>query len=201
VTRRLPIAALVAAAALCASLAAAPASWEPAPTPETSALEGASWAVRTDAYVATLESLDDAQRWRYLRERAGAAADPFSAPDGPGFLTFRLTLESRAAGTLVFDAGGTRLVTQDKTTRYPLDLPSIESAYGLLEREVPPAYRTIRGALFDGTVFLGSGQRAEGLLVFQGVSPRTRAFRIEVPLTTQDGSPGGLSAAYRRARR
>jgi hypothetical protein len=162
---------------------------------------GETWSVRTASYAASLERLDDAERWAFLRTHSKAAADPFATSGGAGFITFRFSLESLRAGTLVFDAGSCRLVTQDKTTRYPLDLPTIESTYGLHGREVPPAYRTVRGALFDGTVFLEQGQRAEGLLVFQNVPERTRAFAVEVVLTTQDGEQGRLTAPYKRAKR
>jgi hypothetical protein len=148
--------------------------------------------------------LDVAEVERAVRKNfwraSKAATDPFAATGGAGFITFRFELESLRAGTLVFDAGSCRLVTQDKTTRYPLDLPTIESTYGLHGREIPPAYLTVRGALFDGTVFLEQGQRVEGLLVFQNVPPRTRAFSVEVVLTTQNGDQGRFTATYKRAR-
>jgi hypothetical protein len=163
--------------------------------------EGETWSVRTGAYTAILERLDDKQRWEFLRTHSKAAVDPFAATGGAGFLTFRFRLESLRAGTMVFDAQSCRLVTQDKTTRYPLDLPTIESTYGMHGKEIPPAYLTVRGALFDGTVFLEEGQRAEGLLVFQNVPERTRSFTVEVVLTTQDGEQGRFTAPYRRAKR
>ena len=166
-------------------------------------LQGESWSVRTGSYAATLERLDDGQRWEFLRTHSKAAVDPFvaTAGAGTGFLTFRFQVEALRPGTMVFDAGSCRLVTQDKTTRYPLDLPTIESTYGLHGKEIPPAYRTVRGALFDGTVFLEEGQRAEGLLVFQNVPERTRAFTVEIVLTTQDGEQGRFTAPYKRAKR
>jgi hypothetical protein len=102
---------------------------------------------------------------------------------------------------MVFDASSCRLVTRDKTTRYPLDFPTIESAYGLHGKEMPPAYLTARGALFDSTVFLEEGQRAEGLLVFQNVPEGTRSFIVEVVLTTQNGEQGRFTATYERAKR
>ena len=163
--------------------------------------EGEAWSMRTDAYAATLERIDDAERWAFLRSHSKAATDPFAATGGAGFITFRFELESLRAGTLVFDAGSCRLVTQDKTTRYPLDLPTIESTYGMHDRDIPPAYLTVRGALFDGTVFLEQGQRVEGLLVFQNVPERTRAFSVEVVLTTQNGDQGRFTATYKRARK
>jgi hypothetical protein len=171
---------------------------EPAPGVERA---GETWTVRTPTYTATLERLDDAGRWDFLRRASRAAVDPIATPGGSGFVSFRLALESRAPGTLVFDASSCRLVTRDKTTLYPLDLAAIQSVYGLHGRPVPPAYLTVRGALFDSTAFLEEGQRAEGLLVFQSLPERTRAFSVEVVLTTQDGSPGGLTASYARPRK
>ncbi len=163
-------------------------------------LEGESWSVRTGSYTATLERLDDAARWTFLREHSKAAVDPFVTTGGAGFVTFRFRLESLRGGTMVFDAQSCRLVTQDKTTRYPLDLATIESTYGMHGKEIPPAYLTVRGALFDSTVFLEEGQRAEGLLVFQNVPDRTRAFTVEVVLTTQEGEQGRFTAPYKRAK-
>lgn len=163
-------------------------------------LEGESWSVRTGSYTATLERLDDAARWTFLREHSKAAVDPFATTGGAGFITFRFRLESLRAGTMVFDAQSCRLVTQDKTTRYPMDLATIESTYGMHGKEIPPAYLTVRGSLFDSTLFLEEGERAEGLLVFQNVPERTRAFTVEVVLTTQDGEQGRFTAPYKRAK-
>ena len=181
--------------------ASVPPAFAPGETPPGVVREGETWNVRTASYAATLERIDDAARWEFLRTHSKAAVDPFVASGGAGFLTFRFRLESLRAGNLVFDAQSCRLVTQDKTTRYPLDLPTIESTYGLHGQEVPPAYLTVRGALFDGTVFLDEGERAEGLLVFQNVPERTRAFTVEVVLTTQDGEQGRFTAPYTRAKR
>lgn len=180
--------------------AAAPPVFQPGEAHPGVTLEGEAWSVRTGSYTATLERLDDAARWAFLRAHSKAAVDPFAASGGAGFITFRFKLESLRAGNLVFDAQSCRLVTQDKTTRYPLDLPTIESTYGMHGREIPPAYLTIRGALFDGTLFLNEGERAEGLLVFQNVPERTRAFTVEVVLTTQEGEQGRFTAPYKRAK-
>jgi hypothetical protein len=191
------------ASALALALAASPAPlpFEPGDPEPGVERRGETWTQAKGGYVATLERLDDAARWAFLRAHSKAVVDPFATSAGVGFVTFRFALESRAAGTLVFDAGSCRLVTQDKTTRYPLDLPTIESAYGLHDKEIPPAYLTIRGALFDSTLFLEQGQRAEGLLVFQNVPERTRAFSVEVVLTTQGGEQGRFTAGYKRPRK
>lgn len=191
----------VASLALVLAAPAGSIPFEPADPGPGVERQGEAWTQRTSAYAATLERLDDTGRWAFLRGHSKAVVDPFAVPGGVGFVTFRFALQSLAAGTLVFDAGSCRLVTQDKTTRYPLDLPTIESAYGLHDREIPPAYLTIRGALFDGTVFLEQGERREGLLVFQNVPERTRAFSVEVVLTTQSGEQGRLTAAYKRPRK
>lgn len=186
---------------LLLAVSGAPAVFQPGEAQPGVVREGESWSVRTGSYTATLERLDDAQRWAFLREHSKAAVDPFATSGGVGFITFRFRLDSLRAGSLVFDAQSCRLVTQDKTTRYPLDLPTIQSTYGMHGKEIPPAYLTVRGALFDGTVFLEEGQRAEGLLVFQNVPERTRAFTVEVVLTTQDGEQGRFTAPYKRAKR
>ena len=181
--------------------ASAPPEFVPGEPPAGVERVDETWSVRTADYAASLERLDDAERWAFLRTHSKAATDPFVATKGSGFVTFRFSLESLSPGTLVFDTQSCRLVTKDKTTRYPLDFPTIESAFGLHGKEMPPAYRTVTGALLDGTVFLEEGQRAEGLLVFQNVPERTRSFIVEVVLTTQAGEQGRFTATYARAKK
>ena len=172
-------------------------------SPGSPVLEGASWVVEHERYTARLTRLDDAGRRAFLVEKAGAFTDPFASTDprSVGFLTFLLELESRTEGTLVFQPQNCILVTNRKEFRYPLDLPTIESSFGLLEQEVPQSYRQARPALFDGERVLLRGERASGLLVYRGIDAKTRSFVVEFQLTTPQGKVVGFTSTYKRLKK
>lgn len=174
-----------------------------ASAPGAPRIEGEAFAVETPAFVARLEQLDDARRRAYLEDRAGTATDPFaSRPDAaPSFLTFLLEIENRSAGTLVFEPLTCRLVLPGNDFRNPLDLATIQSAYGVLEREMPRAYLAAGQALFAGDAFLEPNERRSGLLVYQAPAPRTKAFFLEIQLTLPSGESVGFKAPYRRVKR
>lgn len=198
---------LAASAALLLALplaaATPPAAFVAAPSKkiETPYRDGA-WVLDTPQVLIRLTPLDDAERGAFIRERTGHSIDPFATPpDRPkGFLTWKIELHNRSKERIIYQPQSTLLVTKSKFPLRPLDLPEIESAFALLEREVPPAYRHVRKALFDGEVILSPGQRASGLLVFRMVPPRTKAFTIDLAVTHASGESSRLSAAYRRAK-
>ena len=168
-------------------------------SPGAPPLEGTTWIIEDPHFTARLSRLHDADRRAFL-EKAGAFADPFTptSENSEGFITFALELESRTEGSLVFQPQSCRLITNRKEFRHPLDLPTIESTYGLLEQEVPPAYRAARPALFDGERILHAGEKASGLLVYRGIDPKTRSFVVEIRLTTPQGEVVGFHSTYRR---
>jgi hypothetical protein len=171
--------------------------------PVAASLAGDTWVYDTAGVVVQVRQLDDAERQAYLEEKAGAFTDPFARTDysTSGFLTFAVEIESRISGSLVYQPQNCRLITNKKDTRYPLDLPSIEAAYGLMDREVPPAYHAARPALFDGERVFESGDRASGLLVYRGIDPNSKSFVIEIVLTTPQGEVLEFKVAYRRLKK
>jgi hypothetical protein len=165
--------------------------------------ENSTWILRSPHFVASLERLDDQQRWEFLQQRTKASADPFIAShDSPsGFVTFLLKIESRAEGSLVLHPERCRLITNLKEFRHPLDVATIETSFALLERDVPPAYRAVGPALLDGVVILAPGQKASGLLVYRGFKPGTRSFVVEILVTNPQGEVEEFQAPYRRVKK
>jgi len=192
----------VLAALLLAALAAAP-IWIPdPPQARGTTLQGTAWAAEGKGWAARLTPLDDAERWAYLRDLGGAAADPFAPKPGtpPAFLTYLLTIDNLSAVPMGFQAANCRLITRNRRIGYPLDLPTLETTFHQLDREIPPAWATIRPALFDGETTIAPGGRASGLLVFRAPEPRTRSFTVEVLLSTASVEEAAFMAAYRRAK-
>lgn len=183
--------------------AAEPTAFVAAPSKKvaTPFVEGA-WVLDSSLVLARLTALDDAERLAFIRERTGLGIDPFATPpDRPkGFLTWRLEIHNKSSERIIFQPQSIVLVTKSKFPLRPLDIPEIESAFGRLDQEVPPAYRHVRKAIFDGEVILAPGQRASGLLVFRMVPPRTQSFTIDIAVTHASGEASRLAAAYRRAK-
>jgi hypothetical protein len=171
--------------------------------PSGPVLEGATWVIRTEVFTARLTQLDAETRWKYIKAKTGAEADPFANtdPDSPGFLTFALELESTTVGDLVLEAQRCRLITNRKEFRHPLDIPTMESSYSLQESKMPPAYRSVAGALIDGEVVLKTGDRGAGLLIYKGVEERTKSFVVEVILTTPEGKIEDHQLPYQRIKK
>ncbi len=128
--------------------------------------------------------------------------DPFAArPTGEAvFVSYVLEVENRSGAVLSLEPDACLLVGPDRQLRTPLDLASIEAAYGAADRPMPPVYERVRPALLESSVLVRPGQRAEGLLVYR-VPRSLRRFQVEVALTTAAGERVGFAAPHRRARR
>jgi len=192
----------VLATLLLAAVTSVP-TWIPEPAEaRLVTLDGAAWKAEGGAWAARLVALDDAERWAYLRDLVGAATDPFAPKPGtpPGFLTFLLEIDNRSKEPLGFQAGNCRLITRNRKIGYPLDMPTLEASFHMLDREIPPAWGATRRALFDGETTLSPGERAQGLLVFRAPDPRTRSFTVEVILSTASVEAAAFTVAYRRAK-
>ena len=164
------------------------------------ALEGSTFVFENDAFRARLKQIDDAGRQAFFREKTDAVVDPFAAdPRSRGFVTFLLELESKTEGSLVFQPQNCQIKTNRTEIELPLDLPTIEASFSVMDREMPPAYRQVRPALFDGERVLRYGEKATGLLVFRGLDPKTRKLGVEIQLTTPRGEVTGFTVPYVRA--
>jgi hypothetical protein len=162
-----------------------------------------AWRVETASYAAELSLVEGAARLAIARRRLGPVEDPFAPLPGATstLLTFFLRIENRGKGELVFEPDATRLSTRDHQVWHPIGWPDIESAYALLEREVPPAQGRAKTLMIDGQKIVPPGKAVEGILVFRMPPAGTKRFRVDVPLTLPDGSGAGLGAAYQVVRK
>ena len=162
-------------------------------------LDGTVWTINSEHYTARLVLLDDATREKWLLQHAGAITDPFVSLPGapPNFLTFLLDLECRGEGRIYFQPIGTRLIPPDGDLRNPLDVPSIQSIFEMLEKKLPPAYEGILNkVLLQKQVDLAPKARATGLIAFRVAGMSMRRFRLEVRLTGPSGEDLGFDAPY-----
>jgi len=166
-------------------------------------LDAGVWVIERRLYEARLFPIDDESRRQFLREYAGTDIDPFQArrPEAPAFLTFVLDLKVFGEGMLILQPQRCRLITNKLEFRYPLDMQAIETAYALMEGEMPEAYRKVAPALLDGERRLQPGQRLRGLLVYEGVDVKTKTFTLEVQMTSEAGEVEMFTAAYAREKK
>ena len=166
-------------------------------------LDGGVWVVENRLYEARLFPIDEESRRQFLLEYAGTDVDPFHTrgANSPDFITFVLDLEVRGEGMLILQPQRCRLITNKLEFRYPLDMPTIESAYTLMEGRMPEAYRKVEPALLDGERTLRAGDRLRGLLVYEGIDVKTKTFTVEVQMTSGAGEVEGFTAAYAREKK
>lgn len=165
-------------------------------------LRGETWTGASDGFEASLRLLDDGARRAFLENRTGVSTDPFlSRPGEPaGFLAFLVEIRNAGEDDLLVQPHRCRLVIPHRDVLYPLDFAAMESAFTLLEREMPPAYRKAAGALLQAETVLPPGGSVSGLLVYRAVPAETRRFRVEVEVATFAGRTAGIAAPYRRRR-
>jgi hypothetical protein len=184
----------VAAAALAAADAPRPRLWMPQVASEHGVVT-----IAAERFTARLAVLDDATRPGWIERHTGHATDPFAAsPDRRGgFLTFLLDLEARGPGRLQFQPLAARIAAPDGDMRSPLDVPTIHSMFGLIDREVPAAYvTTLDAVLLQKPVELAEGARATGLLAFRAQDLAARRLRLEVRLTGPGGEELGFEVPF-----
>jgi hypothetical protein len=147
-----------------------------------------------------LRLLGDAERLRFLEDKAGASVDPFAGAEGrpERFLTFLVQIENRETGALVFQAESCRIVLKDNDELRALDVTAIESAFGLVGHEMPDVFRPALGALFNRQVVLQRGERAFGLLAFRSPGAKTKSFTLHVEWTLPSGEPASFAMPFAR---
>ena len=176
-----------------------------APEPERSGpllLEDETWGWDARTYSLRLTRLDDTGRQEFIRRETGINTDPFAArPDRPAtFVTFLLELKNSGGGSLSLNPQNCWLFV-GAIPEYPLDIPTLESYYRLMEQELPPAYRNAGRALLDRELVLAPGEAASGLLVYRAEIQRAKRFRVEVQLTLASGDVERYTASYRRVKK
>ncbi len=178
--------------------------FEPDPTLGVGArLDGKVWIVESERFIARVAMLDDAARRRWLTEQAGVEIDPFASPQQaplPSFFTFLLDIERRGKGSLQFDPRGCPVATFTGELRYPLDMDSIETAYRMQDKDIPPAYDALRKVLLDRQQVLAPGGRVTGLLAYTTAKINSKILKLEVRMTSEAGDPLKFEVGYQRVK-
>ncbi len=172
------------------------------PAEQPGVVEGETWTFDGGDYTVRVQRLDDAARLDYITDRTGIRLDPFAPrPDRPrSYPTFLVQLRNLGSGTLSLHPQNCWLVA-GVVPDYPLDVPTIESSYAMLEQPMPPAFRNLDKVLLDGEKVVGTGQQVSGLLVYRPLKPRVKRFRVEVQVTTPSGGVNRFAASYRREKK
>jgi len=193
---------LVAACLLALGVAAnKPVVYDPDPTqPGAGTLTGETWGKIGPTAAIRLTRIDDATRSRFVHARAGLETDPFAtSPDHPtGFFSFHVLVENLSETRMVFQPQACRLVTSWMDSAGPIDLPMIVTAFQINDREPPKNIERIRGAIIDGEVVLGPGEKRDGLLIYKAIDPQTKKYHVDVSATLTDGSALGFTAFYKK---
>ena len=194
---------LLVAACLLALGAASdkPVIYDPDPTqPGAGTLTGETWGKIEPTAAIRLTRIDDATRSRFIHARAGLENDPFttSPEHASGFISFHVMIENLSETRMIFQPQACRLVTSWMDSAGPIDLPMIMTAFQINDREPPKNIERIRGAIVDGEVVLGPGEKRDGLLIYKAIDPQVKKYQVNVGATLTDGSPFGFSAFYKK---
>jgi hypothetical protein len=166
-------------------------------------LSGETWELAGPGYVVRVQLIDDAGRQAYLRRVTGMPTDPFASPPDrpPGFITFLLQIENQGEGDLVFQAQNCWLVTDKQEHLYPVGMEGLRATYGMLGRELTPAYERAQSALLENAFTLRPEGSVAGLLVYRAVKPKTRRIQLDLQLTSSTGDVIRLHAPYLRPKK
>ena len=171
--------------------------------PDAGTLEGETWSRDSDTASLWLTRIDEATRTKFVQRRAGLELDPFMTAPGRqtgGFLAFHVLVENKTAARMVFQPQACRLRTSAESFQAPLDLPTIMAVFSMMGRPAPDGIERIRGAIIDGEVILGPGERRDGLFIFHTYDEPPKRYQIDIGATLTGGDPFGFSAHYRRVR-
>jgi hypothetical protein len=163
-------------------------------------LVGATWTDEGPGYTMRLQRITDEQRQAFFRRMTESPTDPFaSRPDEPPrYQTFLLQIENKSDGSLMFQSKHCWLKTDRNELLTPIGLGGLRSSYGVMGREMAPAYESVAPAVLEGSVTLQPGESIAGTLVYKMFKPKTSFFKIDVQLTTSAGDVVKLVAPYRR---
>jgi hypothetical protein len=177
--------------------------WLPDPGVNGAAmLSGRTWLGHGPGFTLRLQRLDEAERASYIEKVTGVATDPFATPPGrrPRFVTFLMELENNAEGHLMYRAQQAWLVTSRKEFFTPLGMDTLRATYGMVDREMSPAYARVGEAFVPTDHTLNAGEVLAGLLVYRAPEPGTRRYRLEIQITTPSGDVATVVAPYRRSK-
>lgn len=160
--------------------------------------EDGAWVFSAGGISMRLSAVDEDGRWAWLERESGAMADPFGARGAgePAYVSLLIELRNDSAGVVSFNPERIWLTAGGADIQRPLDLATMQSAYRMHDREMPPAYEKAGAALLQGDTLVRSGEHRVGLLVFRALEGRPDGFRVEIPLTTGDGDVVDFTASW-----
>ena len=174
----------------------------PDPAPGTAAvLNGSTWTAVGADFTLRLQRVGDEDRRAYLK-KLGATSDPFATPPGKpaGFVTFVMQLENNGASNLDFRAQQCWLVTNRNKILHPVSSEGMRARYGMVGRELGPAYESSLEAVVPSHRTLYPGQSMAGLLIYRAYPPNTKSYRLDIQITSPNGDVALISLPYRRVR-
>lgn len=166
-------------------------------------LDEGVWIFENATVKMALAQVDDEARRKFIEIQANTSVDPFTTSPGRprAFMTWVLIIENKSDGDLSFQPQTARLITFDKDFRQPMDLPALQSAYEMLDSELPPAYLAASKALFDGEKTIHPRERKAGLLAYRPINAASRSFVIELSVKDLRGEEIAFVAPYKRMKK
>jgi hypothetical protein len=198
--------ACVVLALCCAASPAAAASSEfefvPDPDATSALLSGSTWIATGSDFTLRLQRLDEQERRAFIEKTTGSPTDPFASPPGrkPGFVTFVMQLENNGASNLEFRSQQCWLVTNKNEILHPIGSEGLRARYGLVGREMSPAYESSLVAVMPTTRTLYPEESLAGLLVYRAFKPSTKRYRLDIQITTPNGDVALITLPYRRVK-
>ena len=165
--------------------------------------ENGSWFGEGLGWAMWIKPVTPEERLNFIERTTGFAIDPYAARAGqhPLFVTFLLVIENRGNTTLDFSPQSAWLRTNRKQVLLPQGLAELSFNYRSIGRELPVAYERMGKALYESAVSIPPGQQSAGLLVYESLHSKTKAWDISLRLTLPDGERVALQAPYRRTKK
>jgi hypothetical protein len=166
-------------------------------------LSGATWTATGPDFTLRVQRIGEDERRAFIEKITGSPTDPFASPPDrpPGFVTFVMELENNGAGNLVFRSQQCWLVTDRNEILHPIGMEGLRARYGLVGREMGPAYDRSVTAVVPTTRTLYAGDSLTGLLVYRAFKPKTKRYRLDIQITTASGDVSRVTIPYRRIKK
>jgi hypothetical protein len=80
-------------------------------------------------------------------------------------------------------------------------MEGLRARYGLVGREMGPAYERSVTAVVPTTRTLYAGDALVGMLVYRTFKPKTKRYRLDIQITTANGDVSKVTIPYRRIKK
>jgi len=156
-------------------------------------IEGEWIRYETGGILIQVRCLTEEERVGFFRQRTRLKTDPFppSALYPEGFTIFELSFLNGSKQGFQFSPGMAAIVRGSRAELEPYDLGSLYSYFLQLLEGDDAAVEAALDAIYTRTVLLNPGERTTQLLIFEGLSARTKKFTLNLDYllfgsTTQD---------------